>query len=88
MIFCEENIENPELLEGDPIDSVMYDDQEFMDQLMGTYSTSEDGILSANGGGGGGGNFKEVTKAYYDSLSDEEKKNGTVYFIKDWVPNI
>ena len=49
---------------------------------------TEDGILSANGGGGGGGSFKEVTKAYYDSLSDEEKKNGTVYFIKDWVPNI
>ena len=49
---------------------------------------TEDGILSANGGSGGGGNFKEVTKAYYDSLSDEKKKNGTVYFIKDWVPNI
>ena len=49
---------------------------------------TEEGILSANGGSGGGGNFKEVTKAYYDSLSDEEKKNGTVYFIKDWVPNI
>lgn len=49
---------------------------------------TEEGILSANGGGGGGGSFKEVTKAYYDSLSDEEKKNGTVYFIKDWVPNI
>ena len=49
---------------------------------------TEEGILSANGGSGGGGSFKEVTKAYYDSLSDEEKKNGTVYFIKDWVPNI
>lgn len=49
---------------------------------------TEEGILSANGGGGGGGNFKEVTKAYYDNLSDEEKKNGTVYFIKDWSPNI
>ena len=47
---------------------------------------TEEGILSANGGSGG--SFKEVTKAYYDSLSDEEKKNGTVYFIKDWVPNI
>ena len=47
---------------------------------------TEEGILSANGGGGC--SFKEVTKAYYDSLSDEEKKNGTVYFIKDWVPNI
>lgn len=49
---------------------------------------TEEGILSVNGGSGGGGSFKEVTKAYYDSLSDEEKKNGTVYFIKDWVPNI
>ena len=49
---------------------------------------TEEGILSANGGSEGGGSFKEVTKAYYDSLSDEEKKNGTVYFIKDWVPNI
>lgn len=49
---------------------------------------TEEGILSTNGGGGGGGNFKEVTKAYYDNLSDEEKKNGTVYFIKDWSPNI
>ena len=47
---------------------------------------TEEGILSANGGSGG--SFKEVTKAYYDSLSDEEKKNGIVYFIKDWVPNI
>ena len=44
--------------------------------------------IGGNGGSGGGGSFKEVTKAYYDNLSDEEKKNGTVYFIKDWVPNI
>lgn len=49
---------------------------------------TEEGILSANGGSGGGGSFKEVTKAYYDSLSDEEKKNGTVYFINDWTPDI
>ena len=46
MIFNEENIVNPELLEGDTVDSVMYDDPEFMDQLMGTYSTSGDGLLS------------------------------------------
>lgn len=46
MVFCEENITNPELLEGDAVDSVMYDDQDFMDQLMGTYSTSDEGILA------------------------------------------
>ena len=46
MIFCEENIVNPELMEGDAVDSVMYDDQDFMDQLMGTYSDSGDGLLA------------------------------------------
>lgn len=46
MLFLEENITNPELLEGDPVDCTMYDDQDFMDQLMGTYSDSGDGLLA------------------------------------------
>lgn len=35
--------------------------------------------------GGGSGNIVELTKAEYDALTNEQKMNGTVYFIKDAV---
>lgn len=35
--------------------------------------------------GGGSGNIVELTKAEYDALTDEQKMDGTVYFIKDAV---
>lgn len=41
MVFCEENILYPELIELDVVDAVMMDDPDFMDQLMGTYDSSE-----------------------------------------------
>lgn len=35
--------------------------------------------------GGGSGNIVELTQAEYDALTDEQKMDGTVYFIKDAV---
>jgi hypothetical protein len=36
--------------------------------------------------GGGGGDHEELTQAEYDALSQNEKENGTVYFITDGSP--
>lgn len=47
----------------------------------------EDGTLNAQAGGSGI-KIQEVTKAYYDKLPEAEKKNGTLYFIKDWNPSL
>lgn len=35
------------------------------------------------GGGGGNSNMRELTQSEYDSLTTEEKNNGTVYYITD-----
>jgi hypothetical protein len=45
-----------------------------------------DGTIYDIEGGGGGSNARELTKAEYDALSEAEKKNGTIYFIKDVQP--
>ena len=44
--------------------------------------TIKDTVISSTGGGD---NSRELTKAEYDALSEEEKKNGTTYYVKDAV---
>ena len=39
MIFCEENIKYPELMEMDPVDISMIEYDDFADQLMGVYES-------------------------------------------------
>lgn len=41
------------------------------------------GIDYMGGGGGGNTNYEELTQLEYDALTEEEKNNGTIYFITD-----
>lgn len=45
------------------------------------------GIDYMGGGGGGNTNYEELTQLEYDALTEEEKNNGTIYFIKDTNSN-
>ena len=45
------------------------------------------GIDYMGGGGGGNTNYKELTQLEYDALTEEEKNNGTIYFITDTNSN-
>lgn len=45
------------------------------------------GIDYMGGGGSGNTNYEELTQLEYDALTEEEKNNGTIYFIKDTNSN-
>ena len=45
------------------------------------------GIDYMGGGGGGNTNYEELTQLEYDALTEEEKNNGTIYFITDTNSN-
>lgn len=45
------------------------------------------GVDYMGGGGGGNTNYEELTQLEYDALTEEEKNNGTIYFIKDTNSN-
>lgn len=47
------------------------------------YKHSENKLINVGGGSGSGTNERELTKAEYDILSEEEKNNGTTYYVKD-----
>ncbi len=45
------------------------------------------GVDYMGGGGGGNTNYEELTQLEYDALTEEEKNNGTIYFITDTNSN-
>lgn len=46
------------------------------------------GIYGIKYKGGGGSSAMKLTQAEYDALTQEEKENGTIYFINDPVPEV
>lgn len=77
------NIDLSDYVTDSELEDALDDKQDVL--TAGENITIEDNVISATGGGGGS-NARELTKAEYDALSDAEKKNGTIYFIKDMNP--